>query len=131
MAVFIIHDAEGRVDRATRDELTAYLSTKLTESRKYRVVPERQLKGLLADRKQQSYEACVDETCQIELGKAVAAEKTLMSRILRVNETCAITATLYDLETEAAETAATVRTSCEGKGLLDALDTITTKLADR
>ena len=82
----------------------------------------------LSDSKQASYEACIDEACQIEVGKAVAAQKSLSTKIIRVGRQCALSTTLFDLKTEATETAASVRTPCSQESLMDGIDALVKKL---
>jgi len=88
---------------------------------RYGIADETQLRSRLQGEKVGSYRQCYDQSCQIELGKAIAAQKTLASKLLKVGETCAITATLYDLKTETAERGASVRVACEDSKLMDGI----------
>lgn len=95
-----------------RTTLTDVLAAWLTRTAGHRVVPGATLKARLAASKVESYRACVDEACQIEIGKALAAEKVVSTKIARDGRACLVTSTLYDLRTEAAERAAVVRGGC-------------------
>lgn len=127
VAVFPV-DARTEMDEKTLDALTEYLVTKLAETGRYRVVPRDELRRRLLDQKKASYEECVDESCRIELGKAVAAELAMSTRLLRVGTECALSSTVYDVRTETTEFGATVRTSCDEARLMDGVDQLIRKL---
>jgi hypothetical protein len=42
------------------------------------------MRDRIASDKAESYRACVDQSCQIELGKAMAAQKSLATKLIRV-----------------------------------------------
>lgn len=65
-----------------------------------------------------SYDACVDEACQIELGKALAASHILRSNVTRFGGRCVLNGELVDLRTETTIRAASARGTCEPEGLL-------------
>jgi hypothetical protein len=110
-------------------QLTAYLSTAMAASGRYTVVPREQLRQRLLEEKTSSYRACYDESCQIELGKAVAASKTLATQLLKVGSQCVVTANLFDLKTETSVRAAKVNTECLPQALLKALDEVSEQLS--
>jgi hypothetical protein len=85
-------------------------------------VPREAIRRRLEQSKEKSYRACVDESCQIEIGKAVAAEKVISTKIIRQEASCVATATLYDLRTEATERAAVVQSSCAVSDLTRAMN---------
>jgi hypothetical protein len=122
IAVLDVADTSGRFDRRTLGELTEYLSTRLTEALGYRVVPREQVLAKLREAEAASYRPCIDASCQIELGKALAAEKTLSTKILRLGSHCTLTSTLFDLKTETAEAAASVHSDCSLGSMAQALD---------
>ncbi len=129
VAVFDVEDRSGLLDARTIAALTDQLATKLVEQRAFRVVPATDLRARLVEAKKASYGACIDERCQIELGKAVAADRTLSARVIKVGETCTVNGTLYDLKTEATDRAASVRGSCSVEALVEAIDALATKLS--
>lgn len=118
VAVFDIQDHTGTMKDKTLDQLTEYLAAQVTQRAGFKVVPRDQLRSRLGTEKVKSYRKCVDQRCQIELGKAVAAQKSLATKLLRVGKQCALTALLYDLKTEATDRAASVRTGCTEEALL-------------
>ncbi|MCC6749933.1 MAG: hypothetical protein IT371_19870 [Deltaproteobacteria bacterium] len=129
VAVFDTEDATGRLDAKTLNQLTEYLAAKVTESGNFRVIPRNQLKTRLSQEKREGYKVCYDESCKIELGRALSAQKSLATKLLKVGASCAISATLYDLKSETAEKAANVRTNCSEDGLMDGMEKIATQLA--
>jgi hypothetical protein len=129
VAVFDIQDASQQLKRDTLDQLTDYLCTSVSKEAGYRVVPRQQLRERLLDEKKESYKVCYDESCQIELGKAISAQKSLATKIIRIGGRCAITSSLYDLKTETTERSASERTDCSDGGLMDGMDRIARQLA--
>jgi len=129
VAVFDVEDSSRRIRRGTLDQLTEYLTARLTQVTSYRVVPRAQLRERLGLEKKGTYKKCYDETCQIELGKALAAQKSLATKILRVGKRCAVTATMYDLKSETAERSALTRTDCSADALMDSMDRIARQLS--
>ncbi|MBW2736878.1 MAG: hypothetical protein JRH20_31225 [Deltaproteobacteria bacterium] len=129
VAVFDIEDRVGLLDAKTRGQLTEYLAAGVTRFAGYQVVPRDQLRRRLAAEKRKSYKLCVEQRCQIELGKAVAAKKSLATKLLKVGKQCAFTALLYDLRTETTERAAQVRTACDQDALLGGVEKLAKQLA--
>lgn len=128
--VVAVFDFEGDLagNGPLSGELAGYLATRLAERIGYRVVPPEQVRARLLQEKQQSFRACYDSSCQIELGRALAAQKTVATRVLRAGEVCALTTTFYDLGTETTERATSVRTRCEPDALLLGVDQVVAQL---
>jgi hypothetical protein len=124
VAVFDVQDLSRKFNQQTLRQLTEYLSARLTQVTLYRVVPRDQLRARLFEGKKGTYRECYEESCQIELGKALAAQKSLSTKILKVGKRCAISSILYDFKTETAETSALVRTDCDEDSLMDCMDRV-------
>lgn len=127
VAVFDIEDTrppKTRLSERERADLTAFLSAALTEGGAFRVVPPEQLRATLMAKKRESYRRCFDERCQIEIGKEVAAQKTLATRIIQMGKQCAIIGTLYDLRLSASERAATQKGACGRDQLLEGIEAL-------
>lgn len=77
------------------------------------------LRDQVASMKSDSYKACYDDSCQIELGKALAASHILRARIVRFGARCVLNAELVDLKAEVTVTAASARGNCEEEGFLN------------
>jgi len=93
------------------------------------VIPREQLRERLQSKKSDSYRKCFDEACQIELGKEVAAEKSLATRILKVGSICVVTSKLFDLKTATAGKAASARAACNPEALLEAINQVAMQLS--
>jgi hypothetical protein len=75
------------------------------------------------------FKACYDEGCQIALGKALSAQKTLSAKLRHIGKKCVATATLYDLKTETTERAASIETDCTPESLMGGIRQLATELA--
>jgi len=69
--------------------------------------------------KSESYGACYDDSCQVELGKALAATHILRSKITRFGSKCVLNGELVDLRAEVAVGAASSRGDCVAEGFLN------------
>jgi hypothetical protein len=131
VAVFNIQDKrdKARLKASSIDQLSDYLSAKLSQETLYRVVPRKQLRDALLAQKKTSYRRCYDNACQIEIGKALSAGLTLITKIARVGRSCVVSGILYDLKSETAEQAATAKTyTCTPEGIMLALDEMVAQL---
>jgi hypothetical protein len=131
VAVFDIQDTTGNIGTQDQVKFTNYLGTLLAQTGKFKVVPRDQLRARLFEEKQGTYKQCYEESCQIELGKALAAQKTLATTVIRVGNRCAVTANLFDLRTETAEKGALVHTGCTLNELLNAMPLIAGQLSKK
>jgi outer membrane protein OmpA-like peptidoglycan-associated protein len=128
VAVFDVEDGTERLGVKDTRQLGDYLAAQVASIPGTRVVPRDQLRSAIVDTKADSYKACFDQSCQIELGKAVSASKTVATKLLRVGSRCALTTTIYDLKTETTERAATARTDCTADALFNAVDAVVHEL---
>jgi hypothetical protein len=128
VVVFDVEDARGRGRKTVAGQLADYLSVRLSAALGFRAVPRDQVRAELAREKTKGYAACFDERCQVELGKALAAEKSVSTKVLRVGKTCAMTTSVYDLRTETTERAASVKTACSEDALMGAVDALVESL---
>jgi protein-disulfide isomerase len=108
--------------------LADVLAASLVASGKYQVAPRDQLRQKLGEQKKRSYRLCHSQVCQIELGKELAAQKSLASRVMRIGKKCIVTATLYDLKKAVAERAATAEGGCDEDALLASVKGAAAKL---
>jgi hypothetical protein len=128
VAVVDIQDASRAGPPRPLPKASAYLDARLAERCGLRTVPRGQVRQRLLQRKTDSYKPCYDSVCQIALGKALAAQKVLSTRLLPAGRQCVLAASLYDLRTETTEAAATVPTSCSRNHLPQAIDALLDKL---
>lgn len=134
VAVFALQrqDAKaGRVQpRGSIETLAGYIGARLVASGRYLVVPAAQLKRVLAAQKAASYQDCYAESCQIEVGKELAASKTLAGSVTRVGSRCIVTVRLYDLLSATQEKAGIAKGGCKEDRILDSLDDALARLLD-
>jgi len=128
VAVFKI---ENRGTSLTSEELltlTDYLGTRLGEQGRYQIVPRNEIRKRLLDQKQESYKACYDQSCQIEIGRELSAQYTVSASISKVGSLCILTAAMYDLRKAATEKTATAKGPCDVDNLVEAVESIVAKL---
>lgn len=115
VAVFPI--SGGKLKARQRQELSELYAAHLTALAGFQIVPTAELAAQLRAQKVASYKECYDDACQIEIGKAIAAEKVLTTKIIFQQSGCVVSATLFDLRSEATELAAVVPGPCEASAL--------------
>ena len=129
VAVFDV-EAKGAkdLDGAFLDGLSDFLAARLVETGQFQVVPRSALKERLAASKKESFKACYDQSCQIEMGRELAAEKTLAAQVVKLGSTCTITLSLFDLKRAATEKAATEQCNCDADAVLAGVKSALRKL---
>jgi formylglycine-generating enzyme len=121
VAVFDLEVKGARIDKGMVDRLTDYLGS-LMARKGFKVVPRSQLKARLTEAKKGSYQACYDEGCQIEIGKELAASKSLASQVLKLGKQCKVTVNLFDLRTAASDGAGAGSGDCDEDGVVKSLE---------
>jgi len=121
VAVFDVELRRVSFPRDVRESLADYLSGLLAQ-RGFQVVPRSQLQERLQSQKQASYKSCFEESCQIELGKELAADKSLATQVMKLGAKCRVTLTLYDLRRAASEAAGVASGACSEDGVVAALE---------
>ncbi len=130
VAVFDIEDASGTkaLPRDVALQLGDYLEGQLAEGGRFRVVPKDQIREQLASAKQKSYQGCFDDACQIEIGKALAAQKTLSTKLMRIGKQCILKSVLFDLKNEVSDSVANVKGGCTQDDLVASVEKVAEKL---
>ena len=128
VAVFNLENDGTALTSRELERLTDYLAARLAEDRRFRVVPKAALRTVLREKQLESYEACYDESCQIEIGKELAAQETLQSKVQRFGGICVLTLTLYDLRSSATHGAATAEGGCAEEEVFAAAKQAVTQL---
>ena len=129
--VVAVFEIENRGSPLTDDELIAltdYLGTRLGERGRFQIIPRQEIRKRLVQQKKASFKACYDQSCQIEVGRELAAQFTVSASISKVGRTCIITSALYDLRKAATTTTASAKGKCTADALLEAMDKIAVKL---
>ncbi|MEM7674473.1 MAG: hypothetical protein AAF449_00565, partial [Myxococcota bacterium] len=123
IAVLKVRDPSGVIDDKLLSQLTLFLNARVANSG-FRTIPRPQIESAIKELQRDSFNPCVDEACQIELGKAVAAEQTLAPSILHIGGQCIAAAGVYDLRTQAGIHAVTVETDCSPTGLMKGFEEV-------
>lgn len=129
--IVAVFDIELKRVRLAKDLLSALwetMTTKLTESGRYQVVPRDKLKARLKQEKRRSYKRCYAKGCQLAIGRELAAEKTLSATITRVGRLCLVGLKVWDLRKATAERAAQAKGRCNESALLKAVEEAVGKL---
>lgn len=127
VAVFDIEERGAALGREALKDLTDFLAARLAEGG-YQVIPRAEIVRRLLDQKRESYRECYDESCQIELGRELAAQKSLSAQLLKVGEKCQLTGVLYDLKKSTTELAATAEGGCSRDSVLESIKDLAYKL---
>ncbi len=137
LAVMDVQDGDGVLESAVTNNLTEYLRGLLAETGRYVVIDRgRQaaaVKQLVRHEKKESYKACYDRSCQVPLGRSLAADRILITSLMRIGSRVIVKAEIVDLATEASQGGATVKVKSEPAGgledrLTEALDELVVKL---
>ena len=112
------------------EQLRVYMAQKgfstIDSGTQRRAIAER-----IAEIKQESYEACFDNSCQIDLGKALAASHIFRTQITRFGKKCVLNAEMIDLKAEVTVTAASARGPCKPEGFLNMSERVTNDIVAR
>jgi len=122
VAVFQLQDKGKKLDAATLDQLTELLASALAEGGVFRIVPPGDIRRALVEKSKESYKECYDQACQIELGRELAAGKSLSGSILRLEQSCTVALALYDLQSQTTDVTARETTGCKVSELQAALE---------
>jgi hypothetical protein len=86
VAVFGLRDGTQALSEAERGQLTRYLAAQLAAGGRLLVVPEADLARALREKKAESYQECYDEACQIEIGRELAANKSVLTEVVKLGQ---------------------------------------------
>lgn len=121
VAVFDVEASRLKLGAELRRSLADSAATQLAASTHYRVVPRSQIKARLKRSKHASYRACFDAACQVEIGRELAAQKSLAITIAKLGSSCSVRVVLYDLKQATSEKAALAAGRCNEDGYVLAL----------
>lgn len=131
VAVFGVEARGIDVDTKTRRALTEYAATLLATDGRYAIVPPDEIRRALMREKAASYRECYDTSCQIEIGKEIAANLTLSTTLSRIGSTCVLSMRLFDLRTAASVGAATARGVCSDDAFVQGIEKCVADLTGR
>lgn len=131
--IVAVFDFDGQGVTLGRDVLErfgSYVSGRLAGSQLFQVVPRSQVKMRLAEQKVESYQECYDQSCQIAMGRELAAEKGVSGEILRMGTRCIVNLNLFDLATATADSAASSEGGCSEEEVVETLKLAVTRLIE-
>ena len=131
VAVFDLEVTGLKLDRGTKESLSEVLFSKVAALPGFTVIPRSDLKSRLSSQKKESYRACYDQSCQIEIGKELAAGKLLSTKILKLGAECTVSSVLYDLRTAATDSAADATGGCKPSALAKTIGTAIERLGQK
>jgi formylglycine-generating enzyme required for sulfatase activity len=129
--IFPIKTEGVALSPAVKKSLLQYIGTRLTMEGVFSVMPESQIKMDLGAAKVESYKECYDTACQIQLGKAVAADKSLSVQVMMVDKECRVIATLFDLVQEMSESGAEAVGGCKQGQIMESLKSVAAQLSGK
>ncbi len=130
VAVFDIQTQRIKLKKLLRQALSDYLVNQVAGTGYFQVVPRAQLRLKLQGQKKKSYKLCFDQSCQIEVGRELAAQKTISAQLMRLAGKCTLNLSLYDLRKAATEGASSASGSCEEDGLVQSIEQAVAKLVE-
>ena len=134
LAVMEIEDKTGKFKRSDLEAAMEFLSTLLITSGQYSVVEkgrqEAKKKQVVKHLKRETHDACYDDKCRIELGRALAADTLLTCSIIGMGESCTLTCRMVPLEKEVADKAGATDINCSANALPGAVKSVAGQLAD-
>jgi len=86
------------ISKAEVEIFVDYLCVHIVRTGRYRLIDKMQRESLLREM-EFSYEDCTDESCQLEIGKLLAANQIVVGSIGKVGERYLLTIKLIDVET--------------------------------
>ncbi len=131
VAVFDIESKGVGLSPEQLDRMTDYLSSELAATGAFRVVPRAQIEERLRQEQKSTHRDCYSQACQIELGRDLAAEKTVSAQIMKLGSRCVVTVTVYDLRQAITAKAATQKGACDEDGIIESVDKVVATLSGK
>lgn len=129
VAVFPMNGNGTKFTKSDLEAVTDHVATQLTVSGRYQVVPQSDIKRVMRDRVVGDMtDKCVDESCQIEVGKELAAAKAVVGNIRKFGTSCMVNLRLVDLAKSVSERAGAGRGGCKHENVITSIDLALTAL---
>ena len=128
VAMFDIENQGAPLDAAAVGRLSN-LMFDLLAGAGFKLTPQEQVRQRVVQAKLESRKDCYDQSCQIELTKALAAAKSISARLMRFEGSCRLSAVIYDLTTETTEGGAIAEGSCSEGGIVEAVRQVVKQLS--
>jgi hypothetical protein len=128
IAIFPIQTEGIELKKSDQTSLSSFLGAAIIEGGVFRRVPSGELQKALRTKRNESHKLCYDSKCQIELGRELAASKSLATRVSKIGGSCWLISELFDLKTQASDTSAMVDCSCSTSGMMKSIRKVAAKL---
>ena len=128
VAIFELELRNVKLNASMSRILRDYLANKLAATGAYRVVPGDKTRSALNREQRRSQSNCFAKSCQIRIGRALAADRSLSTQVMRIGRSCILQATLYNLEEQVTVKGATAKGGCGEEALQAAIDVVVRKL---
>ena len=122
VAVIPLRNKGTPLSATTVGELSDYIAVLLTESQRYQTAPLDDVKGVLNEVVKSSFDDCYDESCQIEVGKQLAAQMSLTGSVAKLGNQCVVTLKLFDLVKATSRKAGAAKASCDQDSIVRAAE---------
>ena len=135
LAVMDIHDESGQLSPGLLDALANLLRLELAKTRAYRVVErgrqEELTRKAIKEQKKESHKACYDQSCQIPLGKTLAADTILACSVTTLGPTYLLGCRLIDLTSETSFGAGLAECTMDAASLVAVAGKLVEQLVDK
>lgn len=121
VAVLDVEPVGVKLSGPTIERLTAFLTGRLAATSTLQVVPRAQVKAKLIELKRESNSDCYAGGCQIPLGEAVSAQKTVTTQVVMAGAGCTVNVSVFDVRRETSDGGASVDGSCDEAGIVESL----------
>ena len=137
LAVMDIRDRTGALSAEVIDNLTEYLRGLLAESGKYTVIDRsrqaKAIKDVLQKEREETHKACYERSCQVPVGRILAADQVLVTTFMKVGSQFMLKAEILRLDTEASSSGAVAKGAFGPEQgiedrVVEALDTVIRKM---
>ena len=128
IVVFNVEDKGAGLDTAMLERLSDYLAMKLAATGAFQVVPRDQIKQRLVAQKVESFKQCYAQSCQIQIGKELAAQKSLTTMVVKLGQRCMVAMVLFDLKKAASEGGASRSGGCSEDAIVANLESAVPEL---
>ena len=123
IAVFDIESRDVPIGAAAMVDLNDYMFVRLAAAG-FKLTPQSQVRDRVVQLKAESHQDCFDQSCQIDLAKAVAAQKALASKLRKYGDSCSLQSVIYDLRTETTDDGAEAQGPCTVAGIKASIDRV-------
>ncbi len=104
--------------------LRRYMANGLMAAGGFRLVPEDKLREALMKIVKDSRKKCFAESCWIEVGEALSADRAMTTRVMKLGGRCVVTAALYNVKTQVSERGGRFVGGCTESALTTSFDRV-------